>query len=96
MPVPPGDVPPIVQPVAVFRAALAELVGRERSARSRRPERLAALQALSDTDQAALVERFEAALSGPADAATLTGQLHAALRALCPETALDDEEANDA
>ena len=92
----PGDAPLAVQPVAVFRTALADVVGRERNTRSRRPERVAALQTLSTADQVALGEQFEAALRGSGDLATLTAQLHEALRALCPETPVDEEELSDA
>ena len=92
----PGDAPLAVQPAAVFRAALADVVGRERNTRSRRPERVAALQTLSAADQAALGEQFEAALRGSRDTAALAAQLHEALRALCPETTVDEEEESDA
>ena len=92
----PGDAPLAVQPVAAFRAALADVVGRERNARARRPERVAALQTLSVADQVGLVEQFEAALRGSGDVAALAVQLHEALRALCPETTVDEEELSDA
>ena len=92
----PGDTPLAVQPAAVFRSALADVVGRERNIRVRRPERVAALQTLSAADQVALGEQFEAALRGSGDLAALTAQLHEALRALCPQTAVDGEKLSDA
>lgn len=83
------------QPLPLFRAALATAAAQERAARTRRPERAAALQSLTDTDLARLAEHFEALLQGPPEIAALAAQLHDALRALSPE-APATEEASDA
>jgi hypothetical protein len=65
-----------LQPLIVFRSALAVAVAKERASRARRPERVAAVGSLTDADQAHLVEMVEAEVVrdaiGPGDAHVVT------------------------
>jgi hypothetical protein len=83
-----------VRPVAVFRSALVAAVTKERSAGTRRPDRVQAVAGLSDGDLTAVVQAFDNLLNAPADPSELAERLHAALRALSPDAA--DSEADDA
>lgn len=82
------------QPTAVFRARLGAAVARERDRKALRAEKKAAVASLSDADVGRLIETFDALLTGPADVTALAEELHAALRALSPDTA--EEEAHRA
>lgn len=76
----------VPRPAAVFRTALAEAAARERSGRARRPDRVQAINELTDADLASLAQAFEALLRAPADASAMAERLHAALRTLGPDT----------
>ena len=84
-----------LQPVAIFRSALAAAAAKERSSRARRPDRVQAIAGLTDHDLASLTEVFEALLQAADDASMLATDLRAALHALSPEMPVD-EEADDA
>jgi hypothetical protein len=79
------------QPLAVVRAALGAAATRERGRQARRRDRIAAVAGLSDDDLGRLVVAFDALLRGPGDVAALTDELHAALRALSPETVAEED-----
>lgn len=93
MPPTPPD-PAALQPVAAFRAALRTAADQARKSRAQRPERVQAIAALTETDLARLTDHFAALLRGPADIGALTSALHAELRALAPEQAPREEDAD--
>jgi hypothetical protein len=78
------------RPVAVFRAALAEVAARERAVRARRPDRVQAIASLTDGDLADLVQAFESLLRSPADAGAMAASLHDTLRVLSPDAPADE------
>lgn len=83
-----------VRPTTAFRHALlaAAMAARNKPAHS--PERVGAIQSLSDADLGALVAEFEALLAQPAEVAQLADHLHATLRALAPEPREEDRHAD--
>ena len=72
------------RPALVFRTALTSIVAKERSARTRRTDRVQAVASLSDSDLVALVQAFEQLMHGPADVSTMVTRLHATLRTISP------------
>jgi hypothetical protein len=82
------------RPVAVFRVALAEAAAKERSVRSRRPDRVQAVAGLTDGDLGGLAAEFERLLRMSADANAMAVSLRATLHTLSPD--VSDDEAGDA
>jgi hypothetical protein len=80
-----------LQPVMVFRSALAEAAAKERASRPRRRDRIEAIATLTDRDLVSLTEQFDTLLRASADASELAADLHAALRALSPEEPVAEE-----
>ena len=80
------------RPAAVFRAALAEAVARERAVRARRPDRIQAIASLTDADFITLAQELERLLHTTADASATAASLHATLRTLTPDTPADEVE----
>ena len=56
-----------------------------------RADKKAALASLRDDDLGRLIAAFDALLRGPADVVALADELHAALRALSPEPASEED-----
>jgi hypothetical protein len=79
-----------LQPSTVFRTALSAGADRERRARTRRPDRVAAVRGLADPDLVGLVAAFEAMLHGRDDVGAMAERLHGTLRALAPDPLLDE------
>ncbi len=83
-----------LQPVVMFRSALAEAAAKERSSRRVRQERIQAIASLTDRDLDRLAEQFEALLH-LSDPNLLAASLEEMLQTLSPESP-DGEEAGHA